>query len=41
MRSKITYEHSFDVKAYGVNNVTGKGGFRNQITFARDMTFHY
>lgn len=41
MRPETTYEHSFDVKAYSVNNIAGKGGFRNQVTFAGDMIFHY
>jgi len=41
MRPEITYERSFEVKAYGVNNVTGKGGFRNEVTFAGYMTSHY
>jgi hypothetical protein len=41
IRPEVTYEHSFDVKAYGANNITGAGRSRNQFTFAMDIITHY
>jgi len=40
-RPEVTYEHSFDVKAYGANNITGAGRSRNQVTVAMDAIAHY
>ena len=41
IRAEVTYERSFDVKAYDANNAAGNGRSRSQLTFPGDMMFHY